>query len=114
MKPARILIVEDKTVIAEALAATLEKAGYSIAGKATSGEEALMLLEAEIPDVVLMDIHLDGKLDGIQTAEQINKLYSVPVIYLTDFHDEATISRAKHTRPAAYLLKPYQQKDLLI
>jgi DNA-binding LytR/AlgR family response regulator len=114
MKPARILIVEDKTVIAEDLALSLENAGYSIAGKAASGEEALLLIENEIPDIVLMDIHLSGKLDGIQTVEKLNKKNNIPVIYLTDFHDKETIKRAKHTRPAAYLLKPYQEKDLLI
>jgi DNA-binding LytR/AlgR family response regulator len=114
MKPARILIVEDKSVIAESLAASLENAGYSISGKAMSGEEALALVEQEIPDVVLMDIHLAGKLDGIQTVERLNQKQSIPIIYLTDFHDDVTINRAKHTHPAAYLLKPYQEKDLLI
>jgi DNA-binding LytR/AlgR family response regulator len=114
MNPARILIVEDKSVIAEGLAATLETAGYSILGKAVSGEEAVTLIEKEIPDIILMDIHLAGKLDGIQTVEQINKKNNIPVIYLTDFHDQETINRAKHTNPKAYLRKPYQEKDLLI
>lgn len=114
MKPVRILIVEDKSIIAESLAATIEKAGYSIAGKATSGEDALTLIEKEMPDIILMDIHLSGKLDGIQTVEKLNKKNNIPVIYLTDFHDEETIKRAKHTHPSAYLLKPYQEKDLLI
>lgn len=115
MKPAKILIVEDKSVIAEGLASILENAGYSILGKAQSGEEALMLVQYEVPDVLLMDIHLAGQIDGIETVETLmNRSHSIPVIYLTDFHDEATIQRAKHTRPAAYLLKPYQKKDLLI
>ena len=114
MKPAKILIVEDKSVIAESLAAVLQKAGYTISGKAVSGEEALALAEKEIPDIVLMDIHLSGQLDGIQTVERLNRTIGVPVIYLTDFHDVETINRAKHTHPAAYLLKPYQEKDLLI
>lgn len=114
MKPARILIVEDKSIIAEALAHTLENAGYSITGKAVSGEEALILAESDVPDLVLMDIHLSGKLDGIQTAERLNKKINIPIIYLTDFHDAETVQRAKHTHPANYLLKPYQEKDLLI
>lgn len=113
MTPARILIVEDKSVIAENLAAILENAGYSITGKAISGEEALEMVNSELPDVVLMDIHLAGKLDGIQTVEQLQAKYAIPVIYLTDFHDDLTIQRAKHTRPAAYLLKPFKEKDLL-
>ncbi len=114
MKPARILIVEDKSIIAESLAASLEKAGYSISGKAASGEEALRIIENEIPDLVLMDIHLSGKLDGIQTVERLNRKNSIPVIYLTDFHDAEIIERAKHTHPQAYLLKPWQEKELLI
>lgn len=114
MKPIGILIVEDKTIIAESLADTLENAGYTITGKAASGEEALALIEQEAPDLVLMDIHLSGQLDGIETVELLKKKISIPVIYLTDFHDPETIKRAKHTHPAAYLLKPYQEKDLLV
>ena len=114
MNPARIFIVEDKAVIAENLIAILNKAGYTVCGTATSGEQALLLIEKETPDVILMDIKLSGKLDGVQTVELINKKWSVPVIYLTDFHDQETISRAKHTHPAAYLLKPFKSNDLLI
>jgi DNA-binding LytR/AlgR family response regulator len=114
MSSARILIVEDKSIIAEGLAAILENAGYIIAGKAATGEKALDMIENEFPDVIIMDIHLAGELDGIETTELLNRERSIPVIYLTDFQDEQTIKRAKHTRPAAYLLKPYQEKDLLI
>ena len=114
MKPARILIVEDKAIIAEHLAATLEHAGYTVTGKISSGEEAIRQVESEAPDLILMDIHLAGKLDGIQTTEQINRRHAVPVIYLTDFHDKSTIDRAKSTRPAAYLLKPFKEQDLLV
>lgn len=114
MKPANILIVEDKSIIAESLAATLEKAGYSVAGKVSSGEDALRQIEKGKPDIILMDIHLAGSLDGIQTVEQIHHHDNVPVIYLTDFHDKETIDRAKSTHPAAYLLKPFKERDLLI
>lgn len=114
MKPVSILIVEDKSIIAESLAATLTAAGYIITGKTASGEEALLLAEKETPDLVLMDIHLSGQLDGIETVEMLKKKIQVPVIYLTDFHDQETIDRAKHTNPAAYLLKPYQEKELLV
>ncbi|MDQ3110980.1 MAG: response regulator [Bacteroidota bacterium] len=114
MKPAKILIVEDKAVIAESLAATLEDAGYIVTAKITSGEEALATIEKEMPDVILMDIELDGKMDGIQTAELLLASYKIPIIYLTNFDDKTTIDRAKSTCPAAYLLKPFKKNDLLI
>jgi DNA-binding LytR/AlgR family response regulator len=114
MKPVKILIVEDKRLVAESLASTLIKVGYSITGKAVSGEQVMEMVEKEIPDIILMDIQLAGELDGIQTVEQLNKVYTIPIIYLTDSHDKTTIDRAKHTRPAAYLIKPYQRKDLLV
>lgn len=114
MRTVSVLIVEDKAVIAESIAAALKKAGYSIAGKAESGEEALTMVKNNPPDVVLMDIQLAGKLDGIQTAVKIRSLIDIPIIYLTDYSDENTISRAKPTRPAAYLLKPFKPQDLLI
>jgi DNA-binding LytR/AlgR family response regulator len=114
MKPAKILIVEDKAVIAENLAATLEEAGYIVTAKITAGEEAIATIEKEMPDVILMDIELDGKMDGIQTAEQLLIKHKIPIIYLTNFDDKATIDRAKSTYPAAYLLKPFKKNDLLI
>lgn len=114
MEQIRVLIVEDRSVIAESLAATLENADYVIVAKLKSGEEVMELLERDTPDIILMDIHLSGKLDGIQTVEKVNQKHKIPVIYVTDFQDKETIDRAKHTRPAAYLLKPYQEKDLLI
>lgn len=114
MKPARIFIVEDKTIIAETLVSALEKTGYTVCGLAASGEDALPRIVNEVPDVVLMDIRLAGTLDGIQVVEMLNKIISVPVIYLTDFHDQETIERAKHTHPAAYLLKPFKSFDLFI
>lgn len=113
MKPAKILVVEDKLVTAQSIVSVLQKAGYIISGQAASGEDALVSVEKETPDVILMDINLDGNLDGIQTAEKIREKLSLPIIYLTDLSDRETLSRAKHTRPAAYLLKPFRKEDLL-
>lgn len=113
MKPASILIVEDKPVIAANIRSTLSKAGYQIAGSVPSGEEALTLIEKEAPDVILMDIKLKGELDGIQTAEKLKLRHQIPIIYLTDISDKDTLVRAKHTRPASYLLKPFRSPDLL-
>lgn len=112
--PVSILIVEDKVIIAESLAETLAGAGYTVQRIVTSGEVALEEIRNEQPDVILMDIHLAGEMDGIQAAERINADYAVPIIYLTDLHDERTIERAKHTQPAAFLLKPFKAQDLLI
>jgi len=114
MKPVSILIVEDKIIIAESLGEILTGAGYQVAGKITSGEEALNAIEQFNPDLILMDIQLAGSIDGIQTAERINRFYTIPIIYLTDFHDAKTIDRAKYTEPAAFLLKPFKANDLLI
>lgn len=113
MRPARILIVEDKNLIAEAIRATLENAGYEVAGHAESGEDALQLAKQESPDVILMDVQLAGDMDGVETAEELNRLYDIPLIYLTDFQDEDTFAKAKLTNPASYLTKPYQPHDLL-
>lgn len=114
MRPLTILIVEDKAIIAEGLETTLAAAGYTVSGKTATGEEAIALVEKSNPDIIVMDIQLAGKMDGIETVERINRSHSIPIIYLTDFHDEKTIERAKHTQPAAYLLKPFKANDLLI
>ena len=95
MRPVKILIAEDKVVIAETIAGVLEKAGYTISAKVTSGEEAIEEAGKDAPDVVLMDIELSGKMDGIEAAGKIIQVMNVPVIYLTDFGDEATFARAK-------------------
>lgn len=113
MKALNILVVEDNLLIAENISQVLHMAGYQVTGTPTSGEQAIEMTEQDPPDVVLMDIHLAGKMDGIQTAEKLNTLGAIPVIYLTDYDDVATMNRAKHTHPAAYLLKPFKERDLL-
>jgi DNA-binding LytR/AlgR family response regulator len=114
MNPVKVFIVEDKSAVAENIARAVEKAGYTVCGRSRSGEDALVKIKEEKPDVVLMDIHLSGKLDGIQTVEFLNKQYPVPVIYLTDYGDNYTIDRAKLTNPVNYLVKPFTEKTLLI
>ncbi len=113
MKKLNILIVEDNLLIAENISQVLSLAGYHVIASPDSGEEALLIAKENMPDVVLMDIHLAGKLDGIQTTEKLNAQLDLPVIYLTDFDDNQTMNRAKHTHPAAYLLKPFKERDLL-
>jgi PAS domain S-box-containing protein len=112
MPPASVFIVEDELIEAEDIRLTLEKKGYSVAGIARSGEAALEILRKKQPDLVLMDIHLAGTLDGVDTAERIRTLYSVPVIFLTSYADELTVGRAKVTEPYGYVLKPFDEREL--
>ena len=85
---------------------------YDVCGKAHSGEQVLSTIEKAHPDLVLMDIKLEGSIDGIESANLIKERFSVPVIYLTAFSDERILERAKVTEPFGYLLKPFQSREL--
>jgi two-component system, cell cycle sensor histidine kinase and response regulator CckA len=108
----RIFVVEDQVIVSEDIAQTLRQLGYEIAGTAESGVEALLEIERTRPDLVLMDIQLAGRLDGIQITAAIRKRWAIPVIYLTAHSDEATLARAKETGPYGYLLKPFNEREL--
>jgi diguanylate cyclase (GGDEF)-like protein/PAS domain S-box-containing protein len=110
----KILIVEDEALIALSIERLLLGLGHDVCGVAASGEEALIQAEAMKPDLVLMDIHLAGVLDGIQTAALLRERLGIPVVYLTAHADEATLERAKQTEPYGFLLKPFQKNDLRI
>jgi two-component system, response regulator PdtaR len=112
MAQATIFIVEDELIEAEDIRMTLEKQGYTVRGIARSGESVLETLKEIHPDLVLMDSHLAGILDGIDTAEQIRLLYHIPVIFLTAYADETTLARAKITEPYGYVLKPFDEREL--
>jgi PAS domain S-box-containing protein len=112
MPPASVFIVEDELIEAEDIRQTLEKKGYSVTGIARSGEAALEILRKKHPDLVLMDIHLAGTMDGIDTADRIRTLYAIPVIFLTSYADEVTLGRAKITEPYGYVLKPFDEREL--
>jgi CheY-like chemotaxis protein/tRNA A-37 threonylcarbamoyl transferase component Bud32 len=107
-----ILIVEDEAIIARELEVRLRGLGYHVHGIASSGREALDLLGREQVHLVLMDIVLAGDMDGIDTAGEIRKRWSVPIIYLTAYTDEATLLRAKLTKPYGYIAKPYTEPEL--
>ncbi|MBI4552732.1 MAG: response regulator [Candidatus Latescibacteria bacterium] len=111
---AKILIVEDESITAKYIQHLLERFGYEVPGIAASGEEALRKTEDTQPDLILMDIGLKGKMDGIATAEQIHDRFIVPFVYLTAYSDDQTLQRAKITAPFGYLLKPFQEKELEI
>jgi PAS domain S-box-containing protein len=107
-----VFIIEDELIEAEDIRHTLEKQGYSVTGIARSGEAALTILRETSPDLILMDIHLSGTLDGIDTAEQIRVLYRIPVIFITAHADDTTLGRAKITEPYGYILKPFDDREL--
>lgn len=114
MTEATILIVEDEGILAIGLKKRLENLGYLVPAIASSGEEAIELAAKTRPDLILMDIVLKGKMDGIEAAEKIRGGLRVPIIYLTAHSDEETVKRAKMTEPFAYVVKPYDNRALQI
>ena len=107
----KILIVEDEIITAMDLAAQLGEMGYLVMDTVTNGREAIQKAELFRPDLILMDIVLSGELDGINVAEHIQDL-DIPVVYLSAYTDESTVTRALKTSPYGYLSKPYQIDDL--
>ncbi|WP_211530294.1 ATP-binding response regulator [Methanocalculus chunghsingensis] len=107
-----ILVVEDDPLITEVLSIMLVKHGYSICGTARSGEEAIMQVVEKHPDLVLMDIGLDGECDGIAAAMYIFQFFSIPVIFSTGHSGGDFIQRAKHAQPFGYLTKPFSDCEL--
>ena len=112
MEQPAIFIVEDEAIVANDIRETLKSLGYSVLGIARSGELALEKIKEAHPDLVLMDIHLAGKMDGVETAGKIHVLYNIPVIYLTAYADKALLDRAKVTEPYGYVIKPYDEREL--
>jgi two-component system, LuxR family, sensor kinase FixL len=107
-----ILVVEDEKVVAIDISRTLKSLGYEVCDSVASGEEALNTLLSVTPDLILLDVRLSGKLDGIETAERIRKDYQIPYIFLSTFSDENTLSRAKRTEPYGYITKSSHKNDL--
>jgi AmiR/NasT family two-component response regulator len=112
MEHVKILIVEDESIVAFDLKQHLELAGYEVCGIFSSGEDTLAQFEALSPDLVLMDIKLKGRMDGVETASIIKERYKIPVIILTAFADDETIERAKITEPFGYIIKPFEDRKL--
>ncbi|HUL62357.1 MAG TPA: DUF835 domain-containing protein [Methanocella sp.] len=109
----RILVVEDEHIVAMDLMGRLKNLGYEVPGSASSGEEAIEKAGRLRPDLVLMDIYLNGEMDGVQAAGQIRARYDIPIIYLTAYADSNTLQRAKVTEPFGYVLKPFEERELL-
>ena len=112
MPDKRILIVEDEAISVMTLEDSLHEMGYSVVGSAANAEDAIKMVEEFKPDLVLMDIHIQGDMDGIATAELINSRFHIPIIYLTAHSDDKTIERATKTMPYGYLIKPFRMKEM--
>lgn len=112
MDKVQIMIVEDDMIIAADISMQLSQLGYEVTGIFPRGEDALKQLEVAKPDIILMDINLKGKLDGIEIGGEIQKRYTLPLIYLTANADDATFNRAKETKPFAFISKPFKRSDL--
>lgn len=112
MSSANIMIIEDETIIAKDIENILINYGYNISGIFSRAEDAIESLKTSTPDLILMDVVLKGDLDGIEAAGLINKKINVPIIFITAYADEITISRIKKTDPYGYFLKPFEEKEL--
>ena len=110
----KILIVEDENIIALYIKASLLKAGYGVVAIVVSGEEAVESAAIHQPDLILMDIGLQGSIDGIEAARQIVEQSNVPIVFLTAHIDRDTLNRAKATDPFGYLVKPCNNHNLII
>jgi two-component system, cell cycle sensor histidine kinase and response regulator CckA len=108
----RILIVEDERIVAGDIRSRLRRLGYTVVDMVSTGDEAIQRADALHPDLVLMDIRLEGPMDGIQAAEAIRSRLDIPVIYLSAFADKQTVERAKVTEPFGYLIKPFEDSEL--
>jgi signal transduction histidine kinase len=112
MTKTRVMLVEDERIVALNLQQRLIKLGYEVSSVVTSGAQALEEIERHPPDVILMDVNIDGEIDGIETAGRIPEEYYIPVIYLTAYSEEATLQRARATKPYGFLLKPISEREL--
>src|ERR1043165_4185342 len=112
MSKAHILIVEDEGIIAKDLQAMLRRLGYHVPTTVGTGELAIQTARQNQPDLIMMDIHLRGQMDGVQATAAITSQQDVPIVYLTANSDEATLQRAKATGPFGFLVKPFEERAI--
>lgn len=112
--PKQILVVEDEVLVARDIQARLTRMGYEVIGTAARGEDAIEMAHQGAPDLILMDINLRGKMDGIEAAAKINQTQSIPVIFCTAYSNNEVLQRAKVTSPFGYVLKPFDNRELEI
>ncbi|HSI91309.1 MAG TPA: response regulator, partial [Adhaeribacter sp.] len=111
MATPKILIAEDEIIIAEDIASCLEELGYYICA-IDSGDHLMEIIRETEPDLILLDIHLKGEIDGVELAAQIKQEFDIPFIFLTAYADKPTIDRAKTVEPYGFIVKPFDDKDL--
>ena len=112
MSKLNVLIVEDESIVAKDIQHSLKKLGYNVLGICSTGEDAIKSVEELTPDLVLMDIMLKGAMNGIEAAAHIRETNNIPVIFLTAYADENTLSKAKVSEPFGYIIKPFKEIDL--
>ncbi|NJN33443.1 MAG: response regulator transcription factor [Saprospiraceae bacterium] len=112
MSEIRVLIVEDEPIIAQDLATCLKSIDFTVCGKAYSLAMAYRLLETTFPDIILLDINLNGNNEGIEIAKFIREKYKLPFVFLTSYSDRDTLNLAKLTMPAGYIVKPFDDSRL--
>ena len=112
MSKTNILVVEDESIVAKDIQHSLKKLGYTVVGICSNGEDAIKTAEELKPDLVLMDIMLKGDMSGIEAASYIREKFNIPIIYLTAYADESTLSKAKVSEPYGYIIKPFKEIDL--
>jgi len=110
----KVLIVEDESLIALEISSFVQALGYKVIGVVSNAKEALELLETQSVSVVLMDVYIEGDLDGIECASMIQKISKTALIYISAFSDDETLQRAILTNPAAYLVKPFNREELKV
>jgi len=114
MEKIKILIVEDESLVARDIESMAGSLGYEVCGVASTGEQATEMASRHRPDLMLMDVIIKGRLDGISAAEEIWEAFHIPVIYVTAYADEITLKRAKITEAFGYILKPFDERELKI
>ena len=107
-----VLVVEDEIIVSKDIQNSLKRLGYNIVGSAASGDKAIETALKEKPDLILMDIMLKGEMNGIEAAEKIKEKLNVPIIFLTAYAEDSTLSKAKMVEPYGYILKPFKEIDL--
>ena len=110
--PFKILIVEDQELYAEQLEMLIDKLDYEHMGTVNNSTDALSIVLSDLPDLILMDIHIEGSHDGIELANIIHKSHPIPIIFITSLQDDATFSRANQTNPISFLIKPFNDIQL--
>ena len=110
--PARILVVEDESIVAFDISSRLKRLGHTVVGTARTGEAAWQLCDQHRPDLVLMDIRIEGEEDGIDLAGRLRVAFDIPVVFLTAYADPVTLERARGVAPLGYIVKPFDQRDI--